>query len=125
MDFSTVDPVYPDKTSPAGAKYAYHKAAILGRAQSALADLYVRPEKAVIVVSHSGFLRQAVTGSWFFNADYRIFDFDGTASGTAVDAGYRLRQWDSTRSGGLGWSWDHEVEIGEGIPEEDVGEPPA
>lgn len=123
MDFSTVDPVYPDKTSPAGAKYRYTRDAIVGRAQSALADLHPRDERAVVVVSHSGFLRQGVTGCWFFNADYRIFDFE-EGSGGAGEGGYRLRQWELTRSGGMGWSWDHQIEIGEGVPEEDVVEPP-
>lgn len=134
VDFSGVDPVYPDKTSPAGAKYRYSKAAIVGRAQDALADLYdLHPAKAVVVVSHSGFLRQGVTGSWFFNADYRIFDFEertpsssgGDGTGDGDGQPYRLRQWELTKFGGMGWSWDRVVEIGEGVPEEDVVEPPA
>jgi hypothetical protein len=127
VDFSTVDPVYPDKSSPAGAKYRYNKAAILGRAQAALADLYGGTEKAVIVVSHSGFLRQGVTGNWFFNADYRIFDFEErglNSSDAGGDETYRLKQWEVTKCGGMGWSKDFTVGIGEGIPEEDTVEPP-
>ena len=125
MDFSRVDPVFPDKTSPAGAHYWYTKKAIVGRAQAALADLHARRPagKAVLVVSHSGFLRQGVTGRWFFNADYRVFDF--AARPTDDDDGappppYDLVQWDATREGGLGWSWTDTVRIGDDLPERDV-----
>jgi len=130
VDFSQVDPVFPDKTTAAGARYAYSKEAIVARGQCALEDLYSRPEKFIVVVSHSGFLRQGVTGSWFFNADYRIFDFEGPASdegvsnmdgagGGAKGRKYKLRQWEDTRAnkGGLGWSFEEEVEIGHGLPE--------
>jgi broad specificity phosphatase PhoE len=113
VDFSHVDPVFPDKTSAAGAKYAYSKQAIVGRAQSGLSELYDRPEKVIIVVSHSGFLRQGVTGHYFYNADYRIFDFK-----EPEDDRYPLKQWDSTSKGGLGWSWEKTVQIGEGLPED-------
>ncbi|KAK0615360.1 histidine phosphatase superfamily [Bombardia bombarda] len=115
VDFSHVDPVFPDKTSPAGAKYAYTKQAILARGQSSLADLYARPEKVIIVVSHSSFLRQSVTGWWFFNADYRVFDFEEKKS---EDEPFRLKQWDQTLNGGLGWSWKEQVELGSGLPED-------
>lgn len=111
IDFSTVDPVYPDKTSPEGQVYAYNRQAIVGRAQTALAELKDRPEKAIVVVSHSAFMRQGMTGSWIFNADYRVFEFEGE--------GLALRQWDSTTTGGLGKSFREKVAIGEGIPEED------
>ena len=121
MDFSHVDPVYPDKMSPAGAHYWYTRKAIVGRAQAALADLHARPEKAVLVVSHSGFLRQGVTGSWFFNADYRIFDFAARETNGGGEApSYDLVQWDATSEGGLGWSWTETVKIGDDLPEEDV-----
>ncbi|SPQ24487.1 188b4486-813a-466d-bffc-5477357e3cfa [Thermothielavioides terrestris] len=76
IDFSLLDPVYPDKISPAGARYRCEKGAVLARAQSALADLYWRTEDVVAVVSHSGFMRTAVTGRRFANADYRVFDFE-------------------------------------------------
>ncbi|KAK0617553.1 histidine phosphatase superfamily [Immersiella caudata] len=114
VDFSHVDPVFPDKTSPAGAKYAHTKQAIVRRAQDSLRELYNRPEKFIIVVSHSGFLRRGVSGHYFFNADYRIFDFNEPENDT-----YSLKQWDSTLAGGLGWSWEKTVPIGEGLPEDD------
>ncbi|KAK3935539.1 histidine phosphatase superfamily [Diplogelasinospora grovesii] len=115
IDFSKVDPVWPDKTSPAGTKYMHSKQAILARGQSALADLYDRPEKAIIVVSHSGFLRQGVTGCWWINADYRIFDFEEHKQ---PEDQYVLKEWESTRNGGLGWSWEERVPLGTGLPED-------
>jgi hypothetical protein len=116
VDFSHVDPVYPDKTSPAGSRYAYTRNAILARAQSCLRDLYNRPEKFIIIVSHSCFLRLAVTGCWFFNGDYRIFDFEEREG---PDDEYRLKQWEQTSDGGMGWSWSKKVDIGSELPDED------
>ncbi|KAK7747624.1 hypothetical protein SLS62_009035 [Diatrype stigma] len=76
VDFATaLDPVYPDKRSAAAAAYHFQRSAILARAQTALRRLRARPEKVIVVVSHSGFLRVAVTGCFYFNADYRVFDF--------------------------------------------------
>ncbi len=45
-------------------------------ARAALRELYHRPEKYIVVVSHSGFLRTGISGHYYWNADYRIFDFD-------------------------------------------------
>ncbi|KAI0207001.1 phosphoglycerate mutase-like protein [Astrocystis sublimbata] len=117
IDYSTVDPVYPDKSTPAGSKYHFTKATIVARGQAALQSLYERPEKVIIVVSHSGFLRRGVTGSWFFNADYRIFDFAAMAS---AGSPYRLEQHASTKEngGGLGYSWTEEVIVGSDLPDE-------
>jgi len=115
IDFSRLDPVYPDKTSSRGALYKYSKQAIITRAQVALEELYTRPEKVVVVVSHSSFLRQSVTGCWFDNADYRVFDFEERKSD---DEPYRLKQWDFTKTGGRGLSWEEVINIGEGLPEE-------
>ncbi|KAI0155408.1 phosphoglycerate mutase-like protein [Hypoxylon sp. FL1284] len=118
VDFSKVDPVFPDKTSPAASQYHFSKKAILMRAQIALKKLYDRPEKVIVVVSHSGFLRLGVSGYWYFNADYRIFDFAPMAG---PDDNYRLQQHESTREkgGGLGRSWIDPVVLGSGLPEED------
>jgi hypothetical protein len=118
VDFSHVDPVFPDKLSPAGARYASTRRAILARGQSVLRELRERPEKAIIVVSHSGFLRAGVTGQWFMNADYRIFDFvetRGPADGSDVPV---LKQRSETIKGGMGWSWDTTVPLGDGLPDE-------
>jgi len=76
-------------------------------------ELYNRPEKAIVVVSHSGFLRLGVTTHYFFNADYRIFDFEEVVDGEPL----RLKQWASTKAGGLGWSWETTVKLGEGLPD--------
>jgi broad specificity phosphatase PhoE len=114
VDFETVDPVWPDKTTPAGRRYAYTRTAILARGKHCLEELSRRPEKLVLVISHSGFLRVGVTGYWWMNADYRIFDFEDAASGEL-----RLRQDETTLSGGLGLSWKGPVELGSDLPEED------
>ena len=116
VNFSSVDPVFPDKSSLAGSRYFPTRAAVVARGQSCLRSLYDRPEKWVIVVSHSGFLRMGVVGWWFFNGDYRIFDFSGEP---VADGPLKLVQWESTLSGGLGHSWAEPVEIGEGLPDDE------
>ncbi|KAJ3571191.1 hypothetical protein NPX13_g5469 [Xylaria arbuscula] len=117
IDYSTVDPVWPDKTSPAGRQYHYTKSAVVARGQAALQKLYERPEKVIVVVSHSGFLRLGVTGCWFFNADYRVFDFAAMAS---PGSPYQLEQHASTKEngGGLGRSWTEQVILGSDLPDE-------
>ncbi|KAI1098772.1 phosphoglycerate mutase-like protein [Jackrogersella minutella] len=118
VDFSKVDLVFPDKTSPAASHYHFTKTALLVRAQAALKKLYERPEKVILVVSHSAFLRLAVSGYWYFNADYRIFDF-APMNGPADQ--YRLEQHESTREkgGGLGRSWIDPIVLGSELPEEE------
>ncbi|KAK4096806.1 phosphoglycerate mutase-like protein [Parathielavia hyrcaniae] len=122
VDFSHVDPVFPDKTSPAGVFYSHSRRAILDRGQAVLRELRERPEKAVIVVSHSGFLRHAVTGNYYMNADYRIYDFvDGHLDDGAVngDDAVVLRQWEETRKGGMGWSWEETLPLGHELQDYD------
>ncbi|KAI1079793.1 phosphoglycerate mutase-like protein [Whalleya microplaca] len=122
VDFDTVDRVFPDKTSPAAKHYHFTKKAILHRAQTALEQLYARPEKVIIVVTHSAFLRLAVSGCWFFNADYRIFDFAPRGAGPDEDDdAYRLEQHEETQTkgGGLGLSWKEPVVLGSELPVED------
>ncbi|KAI0376911.1 phosphoglycerate mutase-like protein [Hypomontagnella monticulosa] len=118
VDFSTLDPVFPDKTSPAASHYHFTKKAILSRAQVSLKRLYERPEKVILVVSHSAFLRLAVSSYWYFNADYRIFDF---LPMSGPEDSYRLEQHASTKEngGGLGRSWIDPVLLGSSLPEED------
>ncbi|KIW71703.1 hypothetical protein PV04_03838 [Phialophora macrospora] len=120
FDFSVVDPVYPDKSSPEGRRYADTMSAVLARAQAALSKLYRRPEKMIFVVSHSGFMRMAVSGTYFANADYRIFDF---SERRGKDDPYRLTEWESTRSngGGMGLSPKGQVELGSGYLPSDGG----
>lgn len=118
VDFSKVDPVFPDKTSPAASHYHFTKEAILARAQASLKKLYERPEKVIVVVSHSAFLRLAVSNYWYFNADYRIFDF---APRTGPEDRYSLQQHESTmvKGGGLGRSWIDPIVLGSELPSED------
>jgi broad specificity phosphatase PhoE len=117
IDFSHVDPIWPDKTSPKAIFYEYSRKALLHRAQISLKDLYNRPEGVILVVSHSAFLTKACTGCPFFNADYRIFDWEERATDDDL---YRLKEWEETRDrgGGMGWSWKTMMNIGDGLPEE-------
>lgn len=71
IDFSDLDPLYPTKT----ARYAYTQTAVLQRGVDVRAWLKARSETVIIVVSHSAFLRTAVSHSRYANADYRIFRF--------------------------------------------------
>lgn len=73
LDFSAVDPTYPDKSL--GTPYAFDALANRRRGDECLRALYARPEKVIAVVSHSGFLRTGITRRKFGNADYRIFTF--------------------------------------------------
>ncbi|OCL05552.1 phosphoglycerate mutase-like protein [Glonium stellatum] len=113
FDFSSVDNVYPDKTSPAGRRYAHTKSAVLARAQACLHNLYHRPEKMILIVSHSAFLRLAVSGTCFANADYRIFE---VSKPNEPHDTYKLREWERTSmpGGGMGRSPKEPVEIGSG-----------
>ncbi|KAM5367366.1 hypothetical protein ACJA88_011618 [Fusarium oxysporum] len=111
VNFSSVDPLWPDKTSPSAERYWYTKKSILARGQRALEDLKKRPEKLIFVVSHAGFLRLGVAGYWFFNSDYRVFDFDGQG----------IKQQEGTLAGGMGLSLTEPVELGLDLPEEDPG----
>ncbi|KAK7180628.1 hypothetical protein DPSP01_006469 [Paraphaeosphaeria sporulosa] len=115
FDFSTVDPLYPDKTSSLSSNpYAFTRKAILARGQSCLRSLYSRPEKCIAVVSHSGFLRAAVCNRRFFNADWRVFDYDEERMRESQERGegmdgqglYLLQEWKETeeKGGGMGRS---------------------
>jgi len=113
FDFSTVDPLYPDKTSNLLSNpYAFTRKAILARGQTCLQALYSRPEKVIAVVSHSGIMRGAVCQRRFFNADWRVFDYDQEAikasreKGEGIDGQglFFLKEWKETEAGGMGRS---------------------
>lgn len=53
-----------------------------------------------------------MTGWWFFNADYRIFDFDA-GWGEPI-----IKQDGDTVTGGLGWSWPDPVALGSDLPDD-------
>ncbi|KAF9692294.1 hypothetical protein EKO04_009789 [Ascochyta lentis] len=104
-DFSGVDPLYPDKTSNLKTNpYAFTQKAIVVRGQTCLKDLYSRPEKVIAVVTHSGFLRTAVCNRMFFNADWRVFDFDDAE--TKKQGRFVLKEWPEMekKGGGMGRS---------------------
>lgn len=104
-DFSGVDPLYPDKTTNLETNpYAFTQKAIVARGQTCLKDLYNRPEKVIAVVTHSGFLRTAVCNRMFFNADWRVFDFD--VPETEKQGRFVLKEWEETekQGGGMGRS---------------------
>lgn len=96
LSFKGVDPLYPSKTG----RYAFTQAAIMQRKDDCLDWLRARPEKVIAVVSHSGFLRIAVSNCGYENADYRVFNF------SEEGARNKLVEWDLTREngGGLGIS---------------------
>lgn len=101
LDFSAVDPIYPEKANPPTNPYAFTRRAVVQRGQTCLEWLYNRPEKIIAVVSHSGFLRCSVSQRRYANADYRVFDLkknDGK--------GFVLKEWEQTekRGGGMGRS---------------------
>ncbi|KAB2571557.1 Histidine phosphatase superfamily clade-1 [Lasiodiplodia theobromae] len=100
VDFQTVDPIYPEKVEPATNPYAFSRRAVVARGQTCLEWLHKRPEKVIVVVSHSGFLRCSVSQRRYANADYRVFDFEERKG----DGAYRLREWEITESGGMGKS---------------------
>jgi broad specificity phosphatase PhoE len=111
FDFSVVDPLYPDKTSNLSSNpYAFTGQAILARGQTCLRALYSRPERVIAVVSHSGFLRVAIANRRFFNADWRVFDYDeekmkqSKERGEGVDGQgfFSLKEWKETEENGGG-----------------------
>jgi broad specificity phosphatase PhoE len=99
FDWSVVDPEFPSKTG----LYEFSFQGLTQRGIEARRWLRNRPEKVIAVVSHSGFLRAAVSYRSYENADYRIFDF----SDGHEDIGGKLVEWEQTESngGGLGKSW--------------------
>ena len=99
LDFTTVDPAFPDKSF--NTLYAFTRSAVTARGQSCLARLYERPEKSIAVVSHSGFLRTVISKRRYANADYRIFTFRKSKSGH-----FSLVEDSTTakRGGGMGMS---------------------
>lgn len=117
FDFSAIHPLWPDKTSSPTARslFGYTRSAILERARRALEKLRQRPEDLIFVFSHSAFMRTSVTSWWYFNADYRIFEFDDEGTDGAV---VPLKMDQSTLEGGMGWSWPKRVEVGHELPDD-------
>ncbi|KAF2222338.1 histidine phosphatase superfamily [Elsinoe ampelina] len=99
VDFSGLEAGYPFKGTET--VYAFTREKVVERGQMVLRDLYKREEGVVAVVSHSGFLRAAVSRRHYANADYRIFTFEEWDGEGEV----RLRESKMTEGkGGMGWS---------------------
>ncbi|KAH8197152.1 hypothetical protein TruAng_008681 [Truncatella angustata] len=72
LDFSTVDKAWPAKTG----LYDPSQEGLLNRARVVREWLYHRPEKYVVVMTHSGFIRRvAPSNSKYANAEFRIYNF--------------------------------------------------
>lgn len=118
IDFSKLDPVYPSKADDT--IYAFTKSAVVRRGEMCLQNLYNRKEKVIAVVSHSGFLRTAISQTLYFNADYRVFDFASELTPSGVP---RLVEWELTekKGGGMGRSeLGHHPIVGRDFPAEEV-----
>ncbi|KAK4160881.1 phosphoglycerate mutase-like protein [Cladorrhinum sp. PSN259] len=111
VDFSKVDPVWPDKTSIRARLYRPTKTEVLARAEMAKEDLQRRPERFIIVVSHSGFMRKGLVGRCFANADYRIFSLTENEGFT---------EHGGMERGGMGRSEGEHVEIGSGLYDDEL-----
>lgn len=71
FDFSTLDPVYPQKTG----MYENSEDAFQKRASFAKQWLFERPEECIVVVTHSGFLKRVIKGPKYQNVEYRTYKF--------------------------------------------------
>lgn len=65
-------------------------------------------------------------GWWFFNSDFRVFEFvdeeEGEIGGELIaqsvgDGRRRVRQRRETLEGGMGLSWTNRVELGSELPD--------
>ena len=111
FDFGGLDPVYPDKTSPRARRYHADRESVLARGREAVRELAGMPgSDLVIVVSHGGFLRTAVAGRWFGNADYRVFDLEENGEDRFV-----LVEQPGRETGGMGMSKEGSVVLGTGL----------
>ncbi|KAI1097994.1 phosphoglycerate mutase-like protein [Jackrogersella minutella] len=70
LDFSNLDPIYPQKIG----LYENSEDAFQRRASFARDWLSKRPEKCIVVVTHSGFLKRLVKGSKYQNLEYRTYE---------------------------------------------------
>ncbi|KAI8961847.1 phosphoglycerate mutase-like protein [Daldinia sp. FL1419] len=70
FDFSTLDPIYPQKTG----LYENSEEAFQRRASFAKRWLFERPEKCIVVVTHSGFLKRLIKGPKYQNVEYRTYE---------------------------------------------------
>ncbi|KAK8020754.1 hypothetical protein PG990_005892 [Apiospora arundinis] len=76
LDFSQLDPVYPAKTG----LYFPSEEALQNRARFAREWLFHRPEKHIVIVTHSGFLQRVAKGQKYRNVEYKMYEFVDDAS---------------------------------------------
>ncbi|KAK7907881.1 phosphoglycerate mutase protein [Apiospora marii] len=76
LDFSQLDPVYPAKTG----LYFPSEDALQKRARFAREWLFHRPEKHIVIVTHSGFLQRVAKGQKYRNVEYKMYEFVDEAS---------------------------------------------
>ncbi|KAK8082249.1 phosphoglycerate mutase protein [Apiospora saccharicola] len=86
LDFSQLDPVYPAKTG----LYFPSEDALLKRARFAREWLFHRPEKHIVIVTHSGFLQRVAKGQKYRNVEYKMYEFIDEAS----SQDFKLREID-------------------------------
>ncbi|KAI1266778.1 phosphoglycerate mutase-like protein [Xylariaceae sp. FL1019] len=70
FDFTSLDPVYPEKTG----FYDPSEEALLERAAAGRQWLAQQKEKCIVVVTHSGFLVRVIEGPRFKNTEYRAYE---------------------------------------------------
>ncbi|CAG8983919.1 hypothetical protein HYALB_00006886 [Hymenoscyphus albidus] len=107
FDWSAVDPVWPSKTG----LYRFSREGLMERGTMAKEWLRSIPEKVIVIVSHSGFLRVGVSHKGYYNADYRIFEFgEGEKEGDLVELDVTEKN-----GGGLGKSNYGTYYLGPGV----------
>ncbi|KAI0396249.1 phosphoglycerate mutase-like protein [Xylariaceae sp. FL0594] len=77
FNFSQLDPVYPQKTG----LYGPAEETIRERASFARQWLSQQPDKCIIVVTHSGFLKRVVGEPRYRNVEYRAYKVEQRDSG--------------------------------------------
>ncbi|KAI2470027.1 phosphoglycerate mutase-like protein [Annulohypoxylon bovei var. microspora] len=81
IDFSTLDPIYPQKTG----LYENSEDAFRRRGAVAKDWLSNRPEKCIIVVTHSGFLKRLVKGPKYQNLEFRSYELVENSDGLDLE----------------------------------------
>ncbi|KAI0890626.1 phosphoglycerate mutase-like protein [Annulohypoxylon maeteangense] len=86
IDFSRLDPVYPQKIG----LYENSEEAFQRRGAVAKEWLYNRPEKCIIVVTHSGFIRRLVKGPRYKNLEYGSYRLVQNSEGLEFEETHRV-----------------------------------
>ncbi|KAK4204581.1 phosphoglycerate mutase [Triangularia verruculosa] len=112
IDFSYLDPVWPDKSTRT---YFHSRRCILERGQRAIHDLTGRGDGIVIAVSHNGFMRTGLTGRWTANGDYRVYSLVHSFRLNRLSwlpfSGYGVIEHDGMEAGAMGRSSTMQINI--------------